>query len=189
MSFLVLATCRVNSKRVNKLENYCRLSTEALKDLPGFVSISVWRNLQDAEEHRVAYEYKDPESARHGLEALSEQGLILAELNVLSASPDVMFIAIRGHQGTSLGHAPIGAMISIKHLTCGPGLSGEALDDIAYAFEGLAMLDGYLGHLRGNDPKLDDSITSIGIWRDPAALAQAIPSHEGADLYIAKKIC
>lgn len=178
MSQLILATLTIDPHHTGALTEYCDRVRMLMLGHEGFKSVSLWATWGEPTRFVVAYEYVDGAAAGAGLTMLSESGLVLTALNVLKDSPLVRIVEVAGHSGPAIGKLPMNALATMRHKIVGPGMAEVELAEIEDVFLGLGMLPGCLGHVRGSELNLSDSVFSIGFWQDVAALKAATPDHE-----------
>lgn len=178
MTQLILASLTIDPHQVGALTEYCDRVRMLFLGLQGFESVSLWARQGEPTKFVLAYEYGNDAVAKEGLRMLSESGLVLAALNVLKESPQVHIVLQDGRSGTPIGKLPIHALATLRHKIVGPGMAEVELAEIHDVFIGFGMLPGCLGHVRGSELNLDDSVYSIGFWENIEALKAATPDHE-----------
>ena len=154
----------------------------------GWVSSTIWRNVNDATQYGVATHYQSEDSALAALLILTEAGIVDQLINAMQIPPDLKRMRIDHRNGGMLDATSIGHFMSLSFRRAEPGFSDDLEAELATIFESLQYIEGYIGSAYGYNPQVEEEVLGMVLWRSQRAFEESLPEKATYEVRLFERI-
>ena len=184
----ILANLMIPASDRNAAVRYFQQISPVLRQVPGFMGVGLWQNLNDADAHLALYHYDSPENADLGLEAVASRKLLTEATVHSDTPPDVRRVAVQGKVGQNIFNTGLHQVISVSVRVADPGFGASLADEVGRILHELQLLPGYLGGEFGRNDSLDEEVIGLAAWENEAEFQSSVPVGTIYDVRVYRKV-
>jgi hypothetical protein len=157
-------------------------STKAMEsfahNLPGFVGLSVWKDMNVPNSYVAIMESKNEASAMEIMSKFIESPIFDQLQGPLEGTSSNRWIKICAWRGEAISKQPPGSYLSASLRTSDPGRSDELAQDYDLVFGNLSLISGYSGHAYGSVNQIEEQMIGLVWWNSIEAYKSSLPPQK-----------
>lgn len=158
------------------------------REHPGWISSTIWKNVNEPNQYAVATHYTSEESAIEALKLLTDAGIIDDIINAMQVPPDLKRMRIEYCNGGTLGDTAIGHFMSLSFRRAEPGYGDDLESELATIFESLQYIEGFIGSAYGYNPQVEEEVLGMVLWRSERAFMESLPEKATYEVRLFERV-
>ncbi|MCW5939007.1 MAG: hypothetical protein KF884_04300 [Fimbriimonadaceae bacterium] len=182
---VVLGHARFIEIDLARLASIRQKMLNVVKDVPGFVSATLWEQHDDPFCFLTVSHYQREEDSFRAFESLVRSPVMEVIQEILSEPPDILRFRVLAQSGRPLEEIKVSEFMSVSKRIADPGMGKDLTDELQTIFAELAFIPGFLGSLIGQLTEVEEEILGLVYWDSKAAWQQSMPKNTmyKVDLY------
>jgi heme-degrading monooxygenase HmoA len=148
-----------------------------VKDIPGFVSATLWEQHDDPFAFLTVSHYLDEADSVRAFDSLIRSPVIDVVNELLSEAPDILRFRVLKKTGRPIEQLKVGDFMSLSKRIADPGMATDLLAELQGIFAELAFIPGFLGSLTGQLTEVDEEVLGLVYWESKAAWEKSMPEN------------
>lgn len=159
-----------------------------LKEIPGYVGLSVWGDAKDGESFLLVIESLNERTADEAFQALAASELMAEMSDPTEGNVVNRWIRVIEVDGIPISQMPVDSYLSGSRRIAEPGRAEDLAADYQMVFSSLKLLPGYIGSAYGPVSNVPEHFIGLVWWSSKDAFDQSVPRKDEYDLHLFRRV-
>ena len=157
----------------------------AAQGAPGFLSTSVWRDVNSPDEFMRLTIFESEESMDAFYDGILKSDRLVEQIRAYGIVPDVTRMEVDKFQGFDPKKVHSSEFMSFSLRALDPGMGDDWVAKMGNNFAEIQYIPGFEGAMISSDMEIDERVAGFAFWQTADSFRKSVPDNPGyeIDLY------